>query len=121
LILSLQNLPSLAPASGPVSVSASSENAGAAGTRDVAKIKKVAKEFEAVLLNSLLGPIEKSFALLPGANSDSAASQYQSMETQALSTALANAGGLGIADMIVRNLLHSNDVKASPLPKVSLP
>lgn len=91
-------------------------NAGAGTTShapDVSKIKKAAHDFESVLLNSLLGPLQKSFSTLPGAKpEDSQSGQYQSMETQALSTALSSGGGLGIADMIVRNLLRSNGGEA---------
>ena len=91
-------------------------------TRDVGKIKKVASEFESVLLNSLLGPLQKSFSTLPGAKpEDSESGQYHSMEIQSLATALSSAGGLGIADMIVRNLLRSNGGEALKASNVLSP
>jgi Rod binding domain-containing protein len=87
-------------------------NGGAGATShapNVAKIKKAAREFESVLLNSLLGPLQKSFSTLPGGKpEDPESGQYHSMEIQSLANALSSAGGLGIADMIVRNLLRSN-------------
>jgi Rod binding domain-containing protein len=66
-----------------------------------------AHEFEAVLLNTLLGSLEHSFAALPGSKkTDPAADSYQSMGIQALATSLAGRGGIGIAGMIVRSLLR---------------
>jgi Rod binding domain-containing protein len=75
---------------------ASAEHAG--------KIAKAAREFEAVLLNTLLGPLEKTFSSLPGKEADAVSDNYQSLGMQTLASALAAKGGLGIADMIVKSL-----------------
>lgn len=68
------------------------------------KLVKAAHEFEAMLLTSLwksmkqngLGEDEQS--LDPGSN------DLQDLGLQAMSTAVSNAGGLGLAEMIVKQL-----------------
>jgi Rod binding domain-containing protein len=66
-----------------------------------------AHEFEAVLLNTLLGALEHSFAALPGSKkTDPAADSYQAMGIQALATSLAGRGGIGIASRIASSLLR---------------
>jgi Rod binding domain-containing protein len=68
------------------------------------KIAKAAHEFEAVLLNSVLGPLEHTFASLPGKEADAVSDNYHSLGMQALTSTLAMKGGVGIADMIVKSL-----------------
>ncbi|MGH9499688.1 MAG: rod-binding protein [Terriglobales bacterium] len=68
------------------------------------KIAKAARDFEAVLLNTLLGPLEKTFSSLPGKETDAVSDDYQSMGMQALASGLAANGGVGIAAMIVKSL-----------------
>ena len=68
------------------------------------KIAKAAHDFEAVLLNTLLGPLEKTFSSLPGKETDAVSDNYQSLGMQALCSNLAAKGGVGIADMIVKSL-----------------
>ena len=68
------------------------------------KIAKAAHEFEAVLLNSMLGPLEHTFSSLPGKETDAVSDNYHSLGMQALSSSLAAKGGVGIADMIVKSL-----------------
>lgn len=76
------------------------------------KARKAAEQFEAVLLQSLLEPLEKSFSTLPGKDDLSGADNYHYLGTQALASALAQSGGLGMAGMMVRNLLKTNNVPA---------
>lgn len=71
------------------------------------RVAHAARQFEGVLLNSLLGSLEHSFSALPGKKPDSIADNYHSMGMQALASALADRGGVGIASMIVRNLLRT--------------
>jgi Rod binding domain-containing protein len=81
----------------------------AAVARDGTKAHRVlhaAKEFEAVLLNTLLGSLEHSFATLPGKDAEAGSDNYQYLGMQALATSLAARGGVGIASMIARTLLH---------------
>jgi len=72
---------------------------------DTQKIMQAAQEFEAILLESFVKPLEQTFSQLPGEEGALGVSGYQDMGTQALVSGLAKSGGLGIADMIVRNLL----------------
>ncbi len=74
-----------------------------------AKIEKSAKDFEAVLMSHWLEQAEKSFATVPGGDSDTDPSsghdQFQSIAMQAVATAMSgHAGGLGIARMVAKNL-----------------
>lgn len=76
------------------------------GEAHAAKAVRAAKEFEAVLLNSLFGSLERAFAALPGKKKeDSSSDTYHAMGMQALTSSLANWGGIGIAAMIERGLL----------------
>ena|ERR1700676_3634391 len=77
------------------------------------RVVHAARQFEAVLLNSLLGSLEHSFSALPGKKSDSIADSYHSMGMQALASTLAARGGLGIANMIAGNLLRTKGQGAS--------
>jgi Rod binding domain-containing protein len=83
-----------------------------AGNSDAAiharKVIHAAREFEAVLLNTMLGPLEQTFSALPGKKPDSESDNYHYLGMQALSSGLANNGGLGIADLITQSLLKAN-------------
>lgn len=65
---------------------------------------KAAQEFEAHLLGSLLESLEKTFSAVPGENTMPGEDDYNYLGTQALASALAAAGGFGIAAMISRHL-----------------
>lgn len=84
---------------------------GAAEAAPPRKLLQTAQQFEALLLNTLLGPMEKSFSSLPGQKDVPGDSDYAYMATQALATAMAASGGLGIARMIVRNVMNHQGVK----------
>src|SRR5579872_1893547 len=87
----------------PASSAASTATTEAYGRR----VSEAAHQFEAVLLNSLLGSLEHSFSALAGKKTDSVADDYHSMGMQALSSTLAARGGVGIASMIIRNLMRT--------------
>ncbi len=90
-----------------------------AGTQAPRKLRESARQFEALLLNTLLGPLEKTFSSVPGQKDVPGASDYGYMATQALSSAMAAAGGLGIARMIVHNIMLRQPVTDEPGAKVS--
>jgi Rod binding domain-containing protein len=71
------------------------------------RVVHAARQFEAVLLNQLLGSLEHSFSALPGKKPDSIGDNYHAMGMQALASTLAASGGVVVASMIVRNLLHA--------------
>jgi Rod binding domain-containing protein len=72
---------------------------------------KAAREFEAQLLGSLLGSLEKTFAHVPGEETPTGEDNYEYIGTQALASALAARGGFGIARMIGD---HLGSTKVSP-------
>jgi len=74
------------------------------------KVIHAAREFEGVLLNTMLGPLEQVFSSLPGKKPDSESDNYHYLGMQELSSVLANNGGWGIADLIIRSLLKSETV-----------
>lgn len=66
-----------------------------------AKAAKAAQDFEAVLLGSLLESLQKTFAGTPE-NDPSGSGNYALMGTQALASAMAARGGIGIARLILQ-------------------
>jgi flagellar protein FlgJ len=70
-----------------------------------ARAYKAAQDFEALLLASLLSPLEKSFSSLSG--QDSSGDDYHYMGVQALAGALSQSGGIGVADLLARQLLRT--------------
>jgi len=85
---------------------ASTVGAQAGKSSDTQKVVEAAQQFEAVLLESFLQPLEETFSTLPGGDDSLGVSGYRDMGTQAMASAITKSGGLGIADMVVRNLLH---------------
>lgn len=78
---------------------------------EVHKVIESAHQFEAAMLESFLEPMEKAFSTVPGDSDDNLGmSGYGGMGTQAMASAISQAGGIGIADMLVRNLLHLQKV-----------
>lgn len=66
-----------------------------------AKAEKAARDFEAVLLGSLLESLQKTFAGTPD-DDPSGSGNYALMGTQALASAMAARGGIGIARLILQ-------------------
>jgi Rod binding domain-containing protein len=67
------------------------------------KLKKAAQEFEGVLLSSWLEEMQKSSLGSSDTGQDAGAETLRSLGTQAVALALAQRGGLGIAQMIVHH------------------
>ncbi len=72
-------------------------------TEQRARVYKAAQDFEALLLSSLLSPLERSFSSLSG--QDSSSGDYSYMGIQGLAGALSKSGGIGIAELLTRQLL----------------
>jgi Rod binding domain-containing protein len=81
----------------------------------VQKARKAARQFEAQMIATLLGPVEKSFAAIPGEATDPGADNYQAMGVQALATQMAESGGLGIAALIMRRLAERGDLRPATI------
>jgi Rod binding domain-containing protein len=65
---------------------------------------KAAREFEAQLIGSVLESMEKTFAGLPGKNPMAGEDDYNYLGTHALAGAMAEAGGIGIGNLIAKYL-----------------
>lgn len=78
---------------------------------DVAKSQQQARElaraseqFESMLLKRVLGALEKTARISSAGSAPAGASAYGSMVVEALSDAIAQAGGLGLGQDMVRQL-----------------
>lgn len=73
------------------------------------KLTKVAKEFEGILISSLLEEVQKGTLDPSDAGLGAGSGTLRSLGTQAVAQALAQRGGLGIARMIVHHFQHFAD------------
>ena len=73
------------------------------------KLAKVAKQFEGVLLASLLREVEKGMVDSSAGGLGAGSDTLRSLGTEAVAQALAQKGGLGIAKMIVRHFHYLAD------------
>ena len=83
------------------------------------RVESAARQFEGMLINQMLAPMAKA---PDGAEStDGAASQVRETAVQVLSSAVSQAGGIGIARMLVRQLQgkHQSSAKETPTLKTS--
>ena len=86
------------------------ENAAAASPQTESKLRKSAREFEAILLQSWLEKMNQSF-IGSSESQDAAHDTVSSLGTQAIASALAARGGIGIANMLLRQLQPKRDVQ----------
>ncbi len=68
------------------------------------RLVRAAHQFEAILLNQLLGSLEHSFSTLGKEKQGSGSDRYHFLAVQQLASNMAARGGIGIADMIIRSL-----------------
>lgn len=101
-------------------VEASAETNAAASTKEQSssKLKKSAQEFESILLQSWLEKINQSF-VGSSENQDAAHDTISSLGTQAIATALAARGGIGIAAMLLRRLQPGEGAARNPEADIS--
>lgn len=85
------------------------------GGDDTAELRKAAQEFESFLLQQLLKQARASARLLGGDTQPEMAGRdiFESWQDESYANAVAGAGGLGLADMLVRQL--------QPQPRRPLP
>ena len=79
------------------------------------RLQRASREFEAMILKSLLDAGSEEFLGLPGSK-DTANHSYESLAREAIANALAARGGLGIGRMIVHSLTHT---KVGGTPEVT--
>jgi Rod binding domain-containing protein len=68
----------------------------------VTKAEKAAHDFEGVLLGSLLDSLQKTFSGTTDQDDAGVSTNYSAMGTQALASAIASRGGIGVAQMILQ-------------------
>jgi Rod binding domain-containing protein len=73
-------------------------------TAEHRKLRKAAEDFETILISELWQQFQSGMSSLSGGSQPAGSDTLNSLATQSLSSALAHRGGLGIAQMIVRQL-----------------
>jgi Rod binding domain-containing protein len=68
------------------------------------KLRKAAQDFEAILISELWEHFQSSLSSFSGETPPAGSDTLNSLAIQAMSMALAHRGGLGIAQMLVRQL-----------------
>jgi flagellar protein FlgJ len=79
---------------------------------DPEKIKKVAGQFEALLIGQMLKSMRDSEGGWLGTGSDDSASSAMEYAQEMFAQAMASKGGLGIANMVTKGLASANDSQA---------
>jgi Rod binding domain-containing protein len=101
------------------SAMASAAPAAADGAKDP-KLVNAAQQFESMLLQEMLKPMrsgEDSWGGDTGKESDSSMDTISSFGTEAIATAIAKGGGLGIARQVIKQVTreHQRDTQKAPL------
>ena len=82
-----------------------------ASTPSTGRILKAARDFESVLLNSLLHSMQETFSGVSGENKEVGSDDYSDIGTEALAAGLSASGGLGIARMINEGSHQNGGIK----------
>ena len=107
--------PLRAPAFRAQGAGAQGGTASPGGPEDAArKMRKKAEEFEAVFLNTLLGPVFAR-ASEEGDGSSNAGGPWTGLLVEEYSKVISQGGGIGIADAIARQLLAIEEAAFAPL------
>jgi len=69
-----------------------------------AKALKAGAQFEAVLLNNVLGAVERAFTRLPGGHELHSSEAYSGLAMQTLASKLAEGGGVGLGRLLTKAL-----------------
>lgn len=88
------------PLSRSMRANADAPAAGAPAESADQKVVRAGRQFEAVLLNNVLGDLERTFTNLPGKKAEGSSEAYSGFAMQALASGLADAGGIGIGRMV---------------------
>ncbi|TLX63016.1 flagellar assembly peptidoglycan hydrolase FlgJ [Stutzerimonas nosocomialis] len=83
-----------------------------------ANVRKVAQEFESLFLNEMLKSMRSANEVLAKDNplNSQATKQYQDMYDQQLSVSLSKEGGMGLADVLVRQMTKMKEGPSRPNP-----
>ena len=74
---------------------------------EVAKLRQAAQDFESVFLNHMLKTMRQSATSGPGMGGGSGQRMYRDLLDDELAKSIAKGGGLGLADVLVRDLVRS--------------
>ena len=88
--------------------SATSAKSKPVESADQKKLKKAAGDFESILLSSMWKSMKKSFGDSNDSDSDAASGTIDDLGIEAMSQAVGKAGGLGIGNMIIKHLGHTD-------------
>lgn len=75
-----------------------------------AKIREAAEEFESFFLSQFLSQMFKGIKTDGPFGGGHGESMFRELQFKEYATAIANKGGVGIADSIVRQLIHTQEV-----------
>jgi flagellar protein FlgJ len=88
----------------PIStIAAGAAKAVKAQAPELAKLRKVGQQFEAVFLRQMIGSM-RSASLGDGMFDSSASAQFRDMSDSKMADAMAGKGALGVADLLVKQL-----------------
>jgi Rod binding domain-containing protein len=82
---------------------------------DQAKLQRTARDFESILISDLLKSAPRAGTTDGGEAEGAGLSGYEDLRTEAMASALAAQGGIGIARMLLKQLepaVASRDIKA---------
>jgi Rod binding domain-containing protein len=68
------------------------------------QLTKRATEFEAMMLEQLIAPVQKSFTSIGGDGEDAGKDTISGLGTQFLAQGMAEQGGIGLAKMVMKSL-----------------
>jgi flagellar protein FlgJ len=80
------------------------------------RIKEAAQQFEAVFIRQMLSSLEKTTSA-PAGTQASGGPIYGSMVVNTVADAIANAGGLGLADLLTKSLQSAEQGAPRPSPR----
>lgn len=83
------------------------------GANQKARLEQAAKSLEAVFMNQLLGQMRQASQALSG-EASSEMSTVQGLFDQQLAQSMAQSGGIGLADMLVRQLSRGGLQEPAP-------
>lgn len=100
-------------------VAPSARAAAPTQANDKAQLQKVAKQFEAVFLRQMIGSMRQA-NLADGAFDSSATDQFRDMADARTADSMAEKGGFGVADLLMRQFAAKAATKATSAPAKAL-
>lgn len=78
---------------------------------DLARIRKTAEDFEAFFLNQVLQPMFSDLGAEEPFGGGFAEDMWRSLQVEEYGKAMARAGGVGIADAVMREIMRTQEVQ----------